>query len=67
LLRGAVFINRLGFDVGRGPVVQLLSVEPNAALPDGKLVDVRADFGIKNRSAHAQIRGRLLGPDEARK
>lgn len=65
LLRGAFFINRLGFDVGRCPVVQLLSVEPDTALADGEFVDVRAHQGVKNCTAHAQVRRRLLGPDKA--
>jgi hypothetical protein len=65
LLRSALFINRLGFDVGGGPVVQLLSVESDTALADGEFVDMRANLGVKHSATHAQVRRGLLGPDEA--
>jgi phage portal protein BeeE len=66
LLRRTLFINRLGFDVCRRPIIQLLTVEPDAAPADGKFVHVWANLCVEHGAAHAQIRRRLLGPDEAR-
>lgn len=65
LLRGAFFINRLGFDVCRRPVVEFLPVEADTALADREFVHMRANLSVKHRAAHAQVSRRLLGPDEA--
>ncbi|EZI25416.1 hypothetical protein PE143B_0124935 [Pseudomonas extremaustralis 14-3 substr. 14-3b] len=66
LLRCAFFINRLGLDVCRGPVVQFLPIEPDATPADWELADEGSDGLVEDCPAHAQITRSLFGSNEAR-
>jgi hypothetical protein len=43
-----------------------MPVDGDALFSNGKCTDVRAYFCVKYRTTHAQVRRRLLSPDETR-
>jgi hypothetical protein len=64
-LIGGLF-NGHRLDVRVDPGVQLKSIKPNALLSNRKFAHEWADGVLEFVSAHAEISGRITGPDDSR-
>ncbi len=65
VLIGCLF-NRLGFDVGVSPRVQLQPIKAYALFSDRELTYVRPDRFVEFVPTHAEVAIRLAGANEAR-